>query len=255
MKVTFIGTGSGKVSLERFHSSILVSEKNSNLLIDTGDSISRALLNLNININSIDHILISHNHADHYSGIASLVTQMKLLDRSKPLKIFTHQLLSDNLKLFLNSTYMFEEILGFDLEIIGYNFNTTININSNLKITPRQNSHITNKHKLTDYKQIAFVSSSFLIENHSKHILYTSDVGSIEDLYLFKDFNLDYLITEFTHISLKEIKEAAEELNPKKIYLTHIEESAALTNDWNKLLNKSEQKKFIIAYDGLQIEI
>ncbi|MCK5087559.1 MAG: MBL fold metallo-hydrolase, partial [Melioribacteraceae bacterium] len=99
MKVTFIGTGSGKVSLERFHSSILVSKKNSNLLIDVGDSISRALLNLNISINSIDQILISHNHADHYSGIASLVTQMKLLERSKPLKIFTHQLLSDNLKL------------------------------------------------------------------------------------------------------------------------------------------------------------
>jgi len=255
VKVIFIGTGSGKVSLKRFHSSILVSEKNSNLLIDAGDSISRALLNLNIDINSIDNILISHNHADHYSGIASLVTQMKLLDRSKPLKIFTHELLSDNLKLFLNSSYMFEEILGFKLEIIGYNFNTTININSNLRITPRQNSHITNKHNLTDYKQIAFVSSSFLIDNHSKQILYTSDVGSKKDLYLFKNFNLDYLITEFTHISLKEIKEAAEELNPKKIYLTHIEESAALTNDWNKLLNKSEQKKFIIAYDGLQIEL
>ncbi|MEO8398834.1 MAG: MBL fold metallo-hydrolase, partial [Ignavibacteriaceae bacterium] len=75
-KIKFIGTGSGKTSLKRFHSSFLILNESYNLLVDTGDGISKALLLQNINYNSIDGILISHLHPDHYTGLPLLLVQM-----------------------------------------------------------------------------------------------------------------------------------------------------------------------------------
>ena len=44
MQLTFIGTGSGRTSIDRFHSSLLFTVNDKNILIDAGDSISRAML-------------------------------------------------------------------------------------------------------------------------------------------------------------------------------------------------------------------
>jgi len=52
MQLTFIGTGSGRTSLDRFHSSLLFTTSDKNVLIDAGDSISRALKRQQVPINS-----------------------------------------------------------------------------------------------------------------------------------------------------------------------------------------------------------
>jgi ribonuclease Z len=87
VNIIFLGTGSGKTSLKRHHSSLLISSQKHNLLVDCGDGISSALIKQNISFCSIGAILISHMHADHYSGLASLITQMKLVGRKETLTI------------------------------------------------------------------------------------------------------------------------------------------------------------------------
>ena len=74
MVITFIGTGSGEASLKREHSSILISSEKFNLLIDTGDGISKAILKAGIDFNSINGIIFTHLHPDHYSGLAVLAS-------------------------------------------------------------------------------------------------------------------------------------------------------------------------------------
>ena len=128
MELTFIGTGSGKTSLNRFHTSLLITEKDHNLLIDTGDGISKALLSSSVNVRSIDSILISHTHADHFSGITSLLTQMKIERRIEPLNILIHASFSDFLKKFINISFLFRESIGFELNIIEYKFDKSINL-------------------------------------------------------------------------------------------------------------------------------
>src|SRR5210317_870930 len=127
MELTFIGTGSGKTSLNRFHTSILISENDHRLLVDTGDGISKALLASDISVNSIDSIIISHTHADHFAGVASLLTQMKIHVRTSPLAIFIHKDFLKFLSEFINVSYLFKETIGFDLKIIGYEFDQMIN--------------------------------------------------------------------------------------------------------------------------------
>jgi len=254
MQLTFVGTGSGKTSLKRFHSSILINSENHNLLIDVGDGTSKALLSLSIDYKNIDTILFSHYHADHFGGIASLFTQMKITGRTEPLTFITHKLLVNALNSFIESTYMFFEIAGFDVEIIGFEFNQSYQISENIKFIPRQNHHVHPSKKVKN-TNVPFISSGFYFEVEGKKIIYTSDIGSKKDLYLFQNVQADIFITETTHIAMNDIYKAYQILKPNKVYLTHIDDSdEEKLLDWHKSLGDVEQKKFILAEDGLVLK-
>ena len=254
MEITFIGTGSGKTSLERFHTSLLIREYNHNLLIDCGDGISRALLSAKVHVNSINSILISHTHADHFSGITSLLTQMKIEERTEPLNIFIHSSFSEFLEKFINVSFLFRETIRFELNIIGYLLDEPFKIDRDFEILPKQNSHIQNKDNLTNYNWLEFVSSSFLIRNNSLNIFYSADIGSKNDLFLFDEFSMDYMITEATHIDFNEIADAANIINPKKCYLVHINDEESLRNNIAKLTEK-DKSKLQLTYDGMNISL
>lgn len=222
MKIRFIGTGSGKTSLKRDHSSILIENGNSNLLIDCGDGISKAFLKNSISFNSINSILFTHYHADHFSGITSLITQMKLIERVSRLTIFTHTNLVEPLKNFLHSTYIFEESLQFELDIIGFEFGKDYSINDEISFYAKQNLHITNKYRTDSIPENQFVSSSMLIKIKDESIIYTSDIGIREDLFLFDEVKPKIFITETTHIDKDWIHGIVAYYHPEQIYLTHI---------------------------------
>ena len=256
MEIKFIGTGSGKTSLKRNHSSILISTSDHKLLIDVGDGISKALLEQGVNYNSIDSILFTHYHSDHFSGIAALITQMKLGNRKNRLTVFTHGELIKPFMDFINNCYLFKEKLGFELEVIEIDFDKKIEINDNLFFTTRKNSHVKKLSTIKGYDRIRFHSSSIYLEVEDKIIIYTSDVGSADDLYIFNEIQPHYFITETTHISLDEIYSAYKKIKPGKFFLTHIEdEMENQISEWLDLLTEESKQNFMIAYDSLTIKI
>jgi len=115
MELIFIGTGSGRTSLNRFHSSLLFKDGSQKILVDCGDGISRALLTQNISVNLISDIIITHYHSDHLAGLTSLITQMIIQSRKSELNIFTHIELVDTLNLFMQTNYIFKYIFDFSL--------------------------------------------------------------------------------------------------------------------------------------------
>ncbi|MBI9072767.1 MAG: ribonuclease Z [Melioribacteraceae bacterium] len=251
MKLTFVGTGSGKTSLKRFHSSLLVEKNRTTLLIDCGDSVSRALLNSGINFNSITDIIVSHNHADHYTGLPSLITQMKLCNRTEPLKIYLYKMFAHDIWNFLNACYLFKETIAFQIDIIGFENNTQININDNLVIMPRKNSHIKKKDEVRE-QNIPWNSSSFLISSKDTNLVYTSDVGSSDDLSLFDDSGFGYFITETTHISVSEFDNFLLSRPNVKLYLSHIDDEDEQTIfSWHQNLPPLIKQNVIITDDGL----
>ena len=78
MKIIFLGTSSGKVSVTRNYSSILFSSGEYNLLVDAREGISRSLVKNNISFDSVDGILLTHLHPDHSAGLPGLIIQMKM---------------------------------------------------------------------------------------------------------------------------------------------------------------------------------
>jgi len=256
-ELIFIGTSSGKTSVNRFHSSFLISTSNYNLLIDAGDGISKALLTQQVSYDVIDGILFSHLHPDHYTGLATLIVQMKMIERKKTLDVFINSELADVIRNFLIQSYLFPEKIGFAIEYHPLTDNVKFKINDDISFIPRQNSHLSSVSKLEDYKSQSFSSNSFLLRVDDKNIHYTSDVGEKDDLQLFKDKTIDCLISEVTHINPEDIITAFDKsVLPGQIIFTHIRDDDLISLQKFILeLPESFKKKIIIASDGLKVKL
>ena len=254
MKIRFIGTGSGKTSLKRFHSSFLILSNDFNLLVDAGDGTSKALLKQNISPGQIDGILFSHLHPDHFSGIGTLLVQMKLMKREKLLKIYLHDSLIPVVKNFIFSSYLFEERMDFEIKYCGFNGDEETIVNDDIKFIARQNSHLDQYLKYDKEKILSFSCSSFLFNLNNKIICYTGDVGKKEDLNLFKGNDISILISESTHIDKVAFSEIFEELKPAKLIMTHIpDEQEEELLAWKSSLSDEIRDNIIIASDGMTI--
>ncbi|MFC2102825.1 MBL fold metallo-hydrolase [Bacteroidota bacterium] len=256
MKLFFVGTGSGKTSVTKFHSSILISSLGTNLLIDAGDGISKALLSHRIEYNLIDGIFITHLHADHAAGLPSFITQMKMNERKNNLSIYADPDLLKILKSFAHNSYLFPEKLGFIIDFIPVFQNVRFDLNENFKILSRQNSHLDSA-KIFCKTDQSLSSSSLLITAESKNIHYTSDIGSNEDLKLFQDHEIDLLISELTHIEPSGLMEYFKLYpNFEKIIFTHIDEQYLVPQkDIFEGFSVEIREKTMLAYDGLEINL
>jgi ribonuclease Z len=253
VKIKFLGTGSGKTSLNRHHSSFLISSTNHTLLVDCGDGISTAILKQDISFSFIDSILISHFHADHFSGLPSLLTQMKLLSRKNDLAIFVHKSEKDFLENFIFHSYLFKERMTFNLKIISLDEDVEIKLNERFSLISKFNSHLDKYRKYDQQNRLGFASLSFLIKDDENSVIYSGDVGSENDLYLFNQ-KADWLITETTHIKQETLLNLFDKLDPSKLILTHIgDDFEKPLNDFHQSLPENRKSRFILAFDGLEL--
>jgi len=257
VKIKFVGTSSGKASLNRFHSSLLLSSENYNLLVDAGDGISRALLVNEINFNLIDGIIFTHLHPDHFSGLPAMIVQMKMMNRKEPLHIFIHQSLKNVVEDFLVRTYLFSEKMKFEICYRIFNNNELIKISKDFSFIARKNSHLFELEKYqTNHPSMSLYCASLLFQAEGKKIIYTSDINSVEDLFLFEEITSDVFITEATHLQTSILIEALSKIEAEKIYLTHYsDEDFQSINEILATLPSSIRNNIIIAVDGFSLEI
>ncbi len=253
MQLLFLGTGSGRTSLTRGHTSLLLTNEGQNTLIDCGEGISKSLLLNNISFNEIDSVVISHLHADHAAGLPSLLTQMKLTGRNRKLNVFIYSGLIEALRSMLGSFFIFNEGLSFELNIAGFEFGIPININNELTLKGVKNSHLYNKYGIEYIESDIFTSASFLFSIPTRCFLYSADVGSGDDLFLF-DEKIDFIIAETTHITPEKYLRALVKYEPEKILLTHIDDEKKLEH-WFNGIDKKIRKYFVITGDGMRFDI
>ena len=254
LKIKFIGTGSAKVSLRRSFTSLLLETLNEKILIDCGDGISRSLLQQNVQLNSINKILITHLHSDHFSGLSTLLTQFKLSDRNTPVEIISCKENIPIIKSFLFNSFIIPERLNFEIRFVDLDFDVEVNLTDSLKFIARKNSHLTKYESFRQQYNLSLASPSFLFYSDNSKILYSSDIGSWEDLLLFSP-PLDVLICEITHIEIAELKEVIKKLNPVKTYLIHIPEEKESEIEMFLNQNRNDLGQIDLAADEQEILI
>jgi len=74
MKLTFLGSGDAFGSGGRFNTCMLVETATTRFLIDCGASSLIAMKRTGITPNSIETILVSHLHGDHFGGFGPAVS-------------------------------------------------------------------------------------------------------------------------------------------------------------------------------------
>ncbi len=258
MNITFLGTSSGLTELNRFYTNLLLQCNNYDLLIDCGEGISKQLIKLNYSFtDNIDDIIITHFHSDHLSGLPSLLTNMKLYKRVKPLTIYVYYKFIDVFNNLLNTFLLFPSKFPFSLNIFPIKEKDVFTIKENLSFTAKINSHVSNKDYETYYKEeIKPVSLSLMFNTKANSFIYTSDIGNATDLHLFEGSKVSHLITECSHIGLDDIINLLEINKNRKIILVHYELNKLSEIFDNIYLNNFiKEKRLKIAKDGDKIKL
>src|SRR5688500_14019793 len=85
--VHFLGSGDAFGSDGRFQACISVRGAGSHVLLDCGATSLVAMKRQGVDPSSVDAILVSHLHGDHFGGIPFLVLEGQFSGRQKPLSL------------------------------------------------------------------------------------------------------------------------------------------------------------------------
>src|SRR3989344_3625044 len=88
IKIVFLGTSASVPTKERNLSSIAIRFEGEWLLFDTPEGTQRQMMKAKTSYLKINHIFISHLHADHFLGLAGLLATMNIHGRDWPITIY-----------------------------------------------------------------------------------------------------------------------------------------------------------------------
>lgn len=95
---TIIGSGSAKPRNGNLSSCQLLNYNNKLWLIDCCDGACTELLRMNISINKIERVFITHAHGDHCLGLPCLIATMGLNSKTTPLTVYAPEYVFDILR-------------------------------------------------------------------------------------------------------------------------------------------------------------
>ncbi len=95
LRLTMLGTGSGRPTLARNVSSVAVERDGRLVLLDCGEAAQLQILRAGLRTSRIDAILLTHLHGDHVNGLPGLVGTLGLEGRDRSLQVVGPRGLAD----------------------------------------------------------------------------------------------------------------------------------------------------------------
>ncbi|ARM76207.1 MBL fold metallo-hydrolase [Acidianus manzaensis] len=231
MEITFLGTGSGSTfGSKRNKSSIMISTDQTKIILDMGNGSNSKIEDLGFP--DIDAVFFTHLHIDHFNGIFDYLVQRKIR-KIKDIKIFSPKGFK---KIFDNYRELGNDITA---EIIESDL-------PKAKIGNLEVYSVEACHKI--------YAVSYIIKDEKHKIIYSGDTREPCEGIIKESKDADLIIHEGTCIEGCEIyghttvKQLHEFFANKNLVITHI---PAQIED--KIASAS--KNFIIAYDGLKINV
>jgi ribonuclease Z len=126
LSVLFLGTAGSMPTVQRAPASVLLRRGGDRLLVDCGEGTQRQLLR-SIGLPDVEHVLLTHFHADHFLGLPGMMKTFALRGREVPLTIYGPRglrgLMSDLRRIYGRVTYdvrLVELAPGDAVELGGY---------------------------------------------------------------------------------------------------------------------------------------
>jgi ribonuclease Z len=88
MEITFLGTSGCIPTEKRGLSAVAVDFLGELLLFDCGEGTQRQMRHVGLNFMRLDHVFLTHLHADHFLGLGGMIQSMDFLERDRPLNIY-----------------------------------------------------------------------------------------------------------------------------------------------------------------------
>lgn len=119
-KITVLGTGSARPTIERHHSAHALNVHEQFYLIDCGEGTQTRLLECGINPLKLNAAFITHLHGDHVYGLLPLISSMGLMGRRTPFHVYAPSPMDEVMK---NHYKYFDTNLPF--EVVYHEIDTT----------------------------------------------------------------------------------------------------------------------------------
>ncbi len=244
MQVRFVGCGDAFGSGGRYNTCFHVTGERANFLIDCGASSLPALKRLGIVRDSIDLVLITHFHGDHFAGLPFLLLDAQFTRRTRPLVIAGPEGIEARLAqvteaLFENSSKTKQR---FDLSVVALKPEQTQDFGT-IKVTPYPVMHGDSGGPFLAYR----------VEAEGRVIAYSADTEWTEtlipaardaDLFIAEAYYFDKVVKN--HLSLKTLEAHLAEIKPKRLILTHMSDD---------MLERLETLNYTAASDGMIVEV
>ena len=127
LDVVFLGTSGSAPTAQRATSATLIRRGGDRLLVDCGEGTQRQLLRSDVGLIDLEHVFLTHFHADHYLGLPGLLKTYALRGRDVPLTVYgpagLRELFATLRRVFGTLTYPVETVElgpGDELERDGY---------------------------------------------------------------------------------------------------------------------------------------
>ncbi len=253
MKITFLGTGtsdgvpmigckcpvcrSHNKKNKRLRSSVLISNGDTNHLIDTSSDFRQQMLREGVD--HIENVFYTHAHADHTYGIVDL-RAMNWIMGNKTINCYGNKETMD--ELYERFNFIFNPVQrGGGLPNLKFGVIDKPMTIDNLTITPIKVWHGILKILGYRFNNFAYITDASKVDDSSLRI-----IDGVDTLV----FNALRYRDHQTHLGAQAVVNIVEKLNVKRVYLTH------MTHDieHNKFL-KELPKNVEPAYDGLKIYV
>lgn len=247
MKITFLGSGHGVPSAERFCSCAMIEIGSNIYLIDAGVPVVDLLLRYEKNICDLQAVFTTHRHGDHVSGILSLIDLCTWYYKTSSFDIFvTDKELEDAFCAcfeVMERSQIDRERIRFRVAQSGVVFD-----NGEIKIT-----YIPTRHCEPT------PSYAVLVEAQGKRVLFTGDLSRRLEKGDFPtvatESHTDLVVCELAHFGLEHAETYMKRLTTDRLCFNHVFPLDKL--DEINAVSKSGKYPYSIFYasDGDVIEL
>ena len=250
---TILGSSSGKPQPQRACSGYLLEVGESLSLIDCGAGVTASFLRLGFDTLAVDRIFITHAHSDHVGELTLFIQMVYLAGREEPLDLYLPDELVEPFRAWLRAVYLFEERLPFALQMHGYAAGVVYD--DDFRLTAHETTHL---HKLAPLVEQIDAENrlqchSFQIDVGGRRLLYSGDIGGIEDIRPYLD-GCDYVVTELTHVVLTDFLQLAQTARVGRFIVTHLGDDAEVA-EIVRAACKAGLSNLAPAFDGLKLEL
>ena len=218
-----LGVGEGKACGRRHSSSFLYRFGPTQLLLDCGDGMSRALVQAGVGPDDVYALILSHMHSDHVGGFSMLIQTLWLHRRQRRLPIHAPARAIPALKAWMHATILHENLIGFELDWVPLVAGTPFAVGS-VEVLPSPSSHLESLQRGfgASLPDTAFEAFSFQFWDGQRRVAHTADIGrAVEAEQLLKP-HADLLVTELSHVELPELGAAIRGNPPGKTVFVHV---------------------------------
>jgi len=256
-ELVVLGSSSGAPAPDRFCSAYALLVRDRVYLLDCGAPACTLLYRAGLDPMCVEAVLISHWHVDHVAGLPLLLSQLKLLGRTRPLQVLGPPGTRARTDQALSAAFLARTRLIYECQITDASTETWYGIQE-IAVMFYRTSHL-DQGKYAWLKEVygapLVVSYGTVIRAEETRLVYSGDCGRPEDAAPYVA-RADLLIHELGHHEPEDIARFAESFRIPRLLLSHIPPV------WNgrpeeilKAVRGHYGGEIIVASDGMRITL